>query len=83
MDEEVRERWWWVLDRVRGRSPTTEILLRVGRIERVLGDEIIVSWPFPFHRDAMDDVKRTRLVEDVLEEVMGKRYRLHCVLVHP
>lgn len=81
--EEIRKRWWWVLERVRLQSPTTEALLRRARVEGLDVHDVIVTWPWGFHTRCLDDPRRREMIENVMEQVLGRRYGLRCVLVEP
>jgi len=81
--DEVSRSWWWVLEQVRRQSPCTEAVLRRARLESVEGNTIVLSWPWRFHRNAIDHPARRRLVEAAVANVMGRSYRLRCVTKTP
>lgn len=77
--DDIRKRWWWVLERLRAVSPTTEALLRRARVEGLDVHDVIVSWPWRFHVACVDTPKRREMIEDIMEQVLDRRYGLRCI----
>ena len=70
-----------VLLAVRKRNPATQAVLNTGcEPVEVIGDEIIVTFPFPFLGDKLGSPKRKAEIQDSLAEVLGTNCRLRLVL---
>ena len=78
---EVERVWPQVLQAVRQRNPTTQAVLNTGcQPVEVNGNEIIVTFPFPFLRDKLGDPQRRMEIQEALSEVLRTRCRLRLVL---
>jgi hypothetical protein len=70
--EQVERAWNEILLAVRQRNPTTEGALRSNcRPAEVSGNQIIVTFPYPFLREKLADPQRTVEIQDALSHVMG------------
>ena len=65
--EQVQRAWTEVLQAVRQRNPATQAVLNTGcEPVEVIGDEIVVTFPFPFLRDKLGDPQRKAEIQDAL-----------------
>ncbi len=79
--QQVEQAWEQVLQAVRQRNPATQGVLNTGcRPVEVNGDEIVVTFPFPFLREKLGDPQRKTEIQDALSEVLRARCRLKLVL---
>ncbi len=79
--ERVQQAWDQVLQVVRQRNPTTQGVLNTGcKPVEVCGDEIVVTFPFPFLRDKLGDPQRRTEILEALSEVLHTRCRVKLVL---
>jgi len=79
--EQVEQAWDRVLRIVRQRNPTTQAVLNTGcKPVEVSGDEIVVTFPFPFLREKLGDPQRKTEIQDALSEVLQTKCRLKLVL---
>jgi DNA polymerase-3 subunit gamma/tau len=78
---QVESAWNQVLNVVRLRNPTTQGVLNTGcKPVEVNGDEIVVTFPFPFLREKLRDPQRKSEIQDALSEVFRTDCRLKLVL---
>ena len=78
--EVVRQSWGSVLTAVRKRNPATQGVLNSGcRPVEVLGNEVIVSYPFSFLGEKLSDAQRWVEIQDSFGEVFG--FDCHVKLV--
>lgn len=78
---EVERAWPQVLQAVRQRNPATQAVLNTGcQPVEVNGNEIIVTFPFPFLREKLGDPQRCMEIQEALSEVLRTRCRLRLVL---
>lgn len=74
------ETWWpEIVSRMRDRSKMLQAVLRSGYLLRVEQGEVTVGFEHDFHRTQLSDVKRRRLLEEIIVEVVGSAYRVNCV----
>jgi DNA polymerase III subunit gamma/tau len=78
---QVNRAWEQVLQAVRRRNPTAEGALRSGcQPVEVRGEEIVVTFPYPFLRDKLGDPQRRMEIQEALSEVVGGKCRIKLVL---
>ena len=75
----LQERWPELLDALRPKNLSLEALMRSCKPVAVEDDVIVLGFAHGFHRDKVDESKRT--VEDVLSEMLGQHYRVRCTLL--
>ncbi|MGD8624758.1 MAG: DNA polymerase III subunit gamma/tau [Anaerolineae bacterium] len=69
---QMTDAWEQVLQAVRQRNPAAEGALRSGcQPVEVQGNEVIITFPYPFLRDKLGDPQRRTELQDALSEVMG------------
>ena len=79
--ETVEQVWDYVLHAVRKRNPATEGALRSGCTPvEVKGQDVTVTFPYPFLRDKLGDAQRHAEIQDALSEVLGRPCRLTLTL---
>jgi DNA polymerase-3 subunit gamma/tau len=79
--QQVTQAWPQVLEAVRQQNPTTQAALNTGcRPVEVRGDEVVVTFPFPFLKDKLGDPQRRTEIRDALSEVLGINCRLKLVM---
>jgi hypothetical protein len=77
---QVEQAWASVLHAVRQRNPATEGALRTEcKPVEVTGDEVVITFPYPFLREKLVDPKRKAEVQDALAEVLNTRCRIKLV----
>jgi DNA polymerase-3 subunit gamma/tau len=78
---QVTRAWEEILQAVRRRNPTAEGALRSGcQPVEVRGEEIVVTFPYPFLRDKLADPQRRMEIQEALSEVVGGKCRIKLVL---
>ncbi len=79
--ETVSQAWDRVLQAVRSRNRATEGALRSGCTPvEVNGQDVVVTFPYPFLRDKLGDAQRHAEIQDALSEVFDCPCRLTLVL---
>ena len=77
---QVEQAWTMVLHAVRQRNPATEGALRTQcEPVEVSGDEVVITFPFPFLREKLVDPKRKAEIQDALSEVLNTKCRIRFV----
>jgi DNA polymerase-3 subunit gamma/tau len=79
--ERVQQAWDRVLQAVRQRNPTAEGALRSGcKPVEVNGEEIVVTFPYPFLREKLGDPQRKTEIQEALREVLQIGCHVRLVL---
>jgi DNA polymerase-3 subunit gamma/tau len=79
--EQLRGAWEDVLHAVRRHNPAAEGALRSGcEPVEVSGNEVVVTFPYPFLREKLGDPARKMEIQEALGEVFGFKCRLKLVL---
>ncbi len=76
----VIDRWAEVLAKVREYNHSLLGSLRLGRIVKLEGRELILAFPYNFHKETIEARKNRIVVEQVLEEVFHEPVRVKVVL---
>ncbi len=77
---QVEQAWAMVLHAVRQRNPATEGALRTQcKPVEVSGNEVIVTYPFPFLREKLVDPQRKDEIQDAMAEVLKVNCRIKLV----
>jgi hypothetical protein len=76
----VEQVWTAILQAVRQRNPTTEAALRTQcKPVEVTGDQVVVTFPFPFLREKLVAPQRQSEIQDALAEVLKVNCRIKLV----
>jgi DNA polymerase-3 subunit gamma/tau len=74
-------RWTEILDACGVKNRSIQALVRVSRPIGSEGSTLVLGFPYPFHRDRIEELKNRSVVEDVVREVLGQEVRIRCALV--
>jgi len=77
----VQSQWPDVLKAVRAQNRSVEALLKDCRPVSVEGDTVVLGFPYPFHKQRIEDPRGKAVVEAALHRVLGGVRRIRCVLV--
>ena len=79
--EVVERAWDQMLVAVRHRNPTAEGALRSGCTPvEVVGNQVVVTFPYPFLRGKLGDPQRMVEIQDALSDVVGSSCHVKLVL---
>jgi hypothetical protein len=77
---EAQRRWAEILEVCGARSRSIQALLRSGRPIGADGDTLLIGFPYPFHRERIEDVKNRIVVEETIVRVLGIKVQVQCVM---
>ena len=78
---QVEQAWEMMLHAVRQRNPATEGALRTQcKPVEVAGDELIITFPYPFLKEKLVDPQRKAEIQDALGEVLKSTCRIKLLL---
>ena len=72
--------WTKVLARAKEYNHSLLSSLRLGRIVRMEGNNLVLAFPYSFHKQTVDALKNRIVVEQVLEEVFNRKIRIKVFL---
>lgn len=76
----IVDKWAEVLAKVKEYNHSLLTSLRLGRIVELKGLELILAFPYNFHKDTLQARKNRIVVEQVLEDVFGKPLKIKIYL---
>jgi DNA polymerase-3 subunit gamma/tau len=79
--EVLRSRWPDFLNALRPRNLPLEALMRSCEPLAIEGDVVVLGFTHDFHRSRVEEEQNRQDIEDVLAELIGRRYRVRCVLL--
>ena len=76
---DFQEAWASIVRGMKNRSPSLQAVLRSGYVMKAAEGELTIGFLYDFHREQFADVKKRRLLEEVVAEVLGAPHRVTCV----
>lgn len=78
--EQVKERWSQVMEGVKEYKKTVYAFMTVSEPQEVGGDQLVISFKsgYTFHKEKVEDPENRRVVEGIMERVLGAKLRLVC-----
>jgi len=77
----IQKNWSDFLQKVRPHNTHLTAILRATRPFQFEGSDLICEVFYRFHKEKLEEIKTIRLLEEIMEEVMGKKIKLKFVLV--
>jgi DNA polymerase-3 subunit gamma/tau len=81
--EAVRLKWSGLLDWLRRRSSYIATYLEPAELEALEGDWLQLRFSFKLHHDRVADPRNTTVIEQGLQAVMGRSFKVRCQYVPP
>ncbi|CDX00090.1 DNA polymerase III subunit gamma/tau [bioreactor metagenome] len=80
--EQVQGRWGDILEQVRKRKKSTHAFLMEGKPVELDGDSLVIVFKegLSFHRDKVNQKENRETIEEVLQSILGKAFRLQSLL---
>ncbi len=78
--ETVREKWPEMITRLADVFPSLIFVLKMAEIKEINNNEIIISLPYSFHKEKIEDIKCKIKIEEVFGELLGVKVILKCVV---
>jgi len=76
----INNEWDRILGEIRLRNRSVEALLKSCRPLSVAGQEVVLGFPYPFHKEKVEEPKNKALVESVVSQVVKGSCYIRCVL---
>ena len=77
----IQKSWGDFLEKVRPHNTHLTAILRATRPFQLDDNDLICEVFYRFHKEKLEEVKTIRLLEEIMEEVMGEKIKLKFVLV--
>jgi DNA polymerase-3 subunit gamma/tau len=78
--EAINSAWDRILGEMRLRNRSVEALLKSCQPLSVSGQEVVLGFPYPFHKEKIEEPKNKALVESVVSQVVKCSCYIRCVL---
>lgn len=75
---EARRRWNDILDLCGVKSRSLQAVLRSGQPVGSEDGTLVLGFPYPFHRERVEDQRNRAVVEEVVGQVLGQKVRIRC-----
>ncbi|RLC80982.1 MAG: DNA polymerase III subunit gamma/tau [Chloroflexi bacterium] len=76
----LRNRWSELLNALRPRNLSLEALMHSCEPMAVEGNIVVLGFTHQFHRSKVEEERNKQVVEEVLSDLLGQRYRVRCIL---
>jgi DNA polymerase-3 subunit gamma/tau len=76
----VTQKWPDVLASIKPQNRQLEAILKSGRIVTVEKDVVVLGFPYPFHKDKIEEPKNKQLLEEVLSQIAQQPLFVRCEL---
>ncbi len=76
----VNSQWGRILGEAKLRNRSIEALLKSCRPLGVEGQEVVLGFQYPFHKEKIEEAKNKALVESVVSQVVKSSCHIRCVL---
>jgi len=70
---QIKSKWPEIIQKIKKDNYSLSISLRVGQPVNLIGNKVIVAFPFKLQEDRVADFANKRIVEQALEEVFGQK----------
>ncbi len=76
----VNSQWGRILDQVKLENRSVEALLKSCEPLGVEGQEVVLGFYYPFHKEKIEELQNKALVESAVSRVVERSCRIRCVL---
>jgi DNA polymerase-3 subunit gamma/tau len=76
----LNDNWSKILKAAKEKSSSLGIFLSSAKVKEVEEDLVILEFGYRFHKEKAEEKKYKEIFEDVLEEVLGTKLRIKCVV---
>lgn len=74
--DEVKRKWPEVFQQLKACNASLPLMVQAGELSSVEGDKVEISFEYALYADQLNQDKNRRLLEGVMQEVMGKKLRI-------
>lgn len=76
----IMEKWMEILAKVKGYNHSLLSSLRLARLVSLSGQELVLAFPYNFHKQTVEASKNKIVIEQAMEEVLGSKLKLKVFL---
>jgi DNA polymerase III subunit gamma/tau len=77
---QISEAWPQILNGIKPYNHSIAAFLLVCKPTDIVGGRLILAFPYKFHRERISELRNRQIVEKVIEDVVGARLQVDCVL---
>jgi DNA polymerase III gamma/tau subunit len=78
--ETIKEKWLDLIQELDQSNHSLTFILKICTLEAITENGLEISLPYSFHKEKIDDRKNKKIIEDVLEKILGERVDVFCVV---
>jgi hypothetical protein len=78
--EDLKKRWSEVMTKMTEVYPSLVLVLNMAVPKQIVGDQLVLSVPYKFHKDKIDEGKSRRTLESVLEACFKEKIFISCTV---
>lgn len=76
----VNAKWPEVINKMSENHPSLVFILKMASIDGLDQDRVMISVPYSFHKEKIENLECKKTIEDCLSELMGKRTQITCLV---
>ena len=80
--EQINLKWGQFIEKVSDYNHSLITSLRLSKLVKREASVLYLSFPYRFHKDAVEQRKNMVILEKVLEEIYGEPLRIKCLMLH-
>lgn len=78
---DFRSQWDKIMAEIKSQKRSVEALLKAAEVDGVGdNDELILQFAYAFHKNKIEETENRQIVEQVIEEHIGRKITIRCVL---
>lgn len=81
--EDVKKQWVGITDKVGVTNHSLTFIMSMCGFKEIDGNRLVVTLPYSFHKEKMDDMKNKAIIDGALEATFGEKLRIAVELVVP
>ncbi len=78
--ETIKEKWSDLIKELDQTNHSLTFILKVCTLEAITENGLEISLPYSFHKEKIEDRKTKRIIEDILEKILGERITIYCTV---
>lgn len=78
--ETIKSKWADMIKELDTTNHSLTFILKICNLEAVTENGLEITLPYSFHKEKINDRKTKKVIEDVLEKLVGERINIFCVV---
>lgn len=78
--EEIKNQWSTVIEKVGITNHSLTFIMSMGALKEIEGNHLVITLPYSFHKEKLEENKNKMVVENVLEAMFGEKIKISCAV---